>query len=399
MFALLFSPPDINTLLDYNKVESVLEPEAYPEDWPALPKLDLLKQQAEYLDMGDKFYRPKQTTRFRNGPNSCGVEMSPSTLTGQDCTGVNDGSKTTTLVTYLADAWNWGAEMFCECEVRYIEKVTDSRGGYRIYFAWHGCNRGHFKANLHGDLMWVYAREAVFLGAGAIGTTEILLRSKAMGLGLSDSVGQNMSGNGDILAFGYNTDHLTNAVGRACPSPYNPIGPTITGVIDNRADHDNPLDGYVIEEGAIPQALSQFLQTMLDLLPGSTAPKNETVVQRSQAMLARWGSRLLGPYFRQGAVEKTQVYLIMSHDSNQAVLSLKDDKPVLEFLGVGRSDHVKHINGVLAKATEAVGGTLVGNPFFALMDQQVTVHPVGYVLSILPFIFLYIFILHSLLIY
>lgn len=152
--------------------------------------------------MGEKFRRVHQTTRFRNGPNACGVEMAPSALTGQDPTGVNDGSKTTTLVTYLADAWNWGAELFCECEVRYIEKCPEPRGGYNVYFAWHGRNRGHFKANLHGDLMWVHARNAVFVGAGAIGTPEILLRSKEMGLSMSEQVGQNMSGNGDILAFG-----------------------------------------------------------------------------------------------------------------------------------------------------------------------------------------------------
>ena len=61
------------------------------------------------------------------------------------------------------------------------------------------------------------------------------------------------------------------------------------------------------------------------------------------------------------------------------MLTLKDDKPVLEFLGVGRSDHVKYLNDLLARATRAVGGTLVQNPFFALMgQQQVTVHPIGY---------------------
>lgn len=187
---------------DYQKARHILDPKPYPEDWPKLPKLDLLEKQAEHLGMRDKFRRVDQTTRFHNGPNSCGVEMSPSALTGQDVTGVNDGSKTTTLVTYLADAWNWGAEMFCECEVRYIEKVKDSRGGYIVYFAWHGRNRGHFKGNLHGDLMWVHAKKAVFLGGGAIGTTEILLRSKALGLSMSDQIGQNMSGNGDILSFG-----------------------------------------------------------------------------------------------------------------------------------------------------------------------------------------------------
>lgn len=361
----------------YEKARDVLDPQEYPEDWPALPKLELLKKQAEYLGMPEKFRRVEQTTRFHNGPNSCGVEMAPSALTGQDCTGVNDGSKTTTLVTYLADAWNWGAELFCECEVRYIEKVKDSRGGYIIYFAWHGRNRGHFKANLHGDLMWVHAKKAVFLGAGAIGTTEILLRSKAMGLNMSNQVGQGMSGNGDMLAFGYNTDHEVNGMGRSYPSPYNPVGPTINGIIDNRKGHENPLDGYVIEEGAVPQALSPFLQAMLDLMPGSKSSE-DTLADRVHASLARWGSRLRGPYYRNGAIERTQVYLIMSHDSNQAMLTLKDDKPVLEFLGVGRSDHVKYLNDLLARATRAVGGTLVQNPFFALMgQQQVTVHPIG----------------------
>ncbi|KAK0720521.1 hypothetical protein B0H67DRAFT_599992 [Lasiosphaeris hirsuta] len=373
-------PPEIRDNVEemrkyYKKAETVLEPEAYPDDWPVLPKMEMLKKQAGLIGLGDKWGKVRQTTRFRRGPNHCGVEMKASALTGQDCTGVNDGSKTTTLVTYIADAWNWGADIFCECEVRYVEKCADG-DGYLIYFAWHGRNRGKFSANLHDDLMWVKAKKAVFLGAGAIASTEILLRSKAMGLEMSTQVGQNMSGNGDILAFGYNTDDNVNGVGRAVPSPYNPIGPTITSVIDCRDSVDNPLDGFVIEEGAVPAALAHFLQAMLDNMPGSVGP-DETLLQRTRATLARFGSRFLGPYFKKGAIEKTQIYLIMSHDSNQAVLSLKDDKPVLEFLGVARSGHVKELNALLEKATKAVGGTLVQNPFFALMGQQVTVHPIG----------------------
>lgn len=177
--------------------------------------------------------------------------------------------------------------------------------------------------------------------------------------------------------YRYNTDHTVNGVGRPHPSPQNPVGPCITGIIDNRDGHNNPLDGYVIEEGTIPKALAPFMQAMLDMMPGSIS-NEETLVDQAHAKLARWGSRLLGPYFKKGAIERTQVYLIMSHDSNQAVLTLKDDKPELEFLGVGRSDHVKKLNDILAKATKAVGGTLVQNPFFALLgQQQVTVHPIG----------------------
>lgn len=180
----------------------MLEPEKYPDDWPALPKAEMLKRQAAALGLSEKFHRVRQTTRFKNGPNSTGVEMNASTLTGMDSTGINDGSKSSTLVNYLADAWNWGAEMFCECEVRYIEKAPIERGGYLVYFAWHGEGRGTFKANFYSDLMWVHAKEAVFLGAGAIGSTEILLRSKELGLPVSSRLGTGMSGNGDILAFG-----------------------------------------------------------------------------------------------------------------------------------------------------------------------------------------------------
>lgn len=64
----------------------------------------------------EKFYRVRQTW-FQDGPNSTGTCMRASTLSGMGATGINDGSKSTTLDNYLADAWNWGAEMFCECEI------------------------------------------------------------------------------------------------------------------------------------------------------------------------------------------------------------------------------------------------------------------------------------------
>lgn len=178
----------------------VLEPEEYPSTYPKLAKADLLKKQAERLGLQDNFYHVKQTTRFHDGPNSTGVPMKASTLTGMDATGINDGSKSTTLVNYLSDAWNWGAEMFCECEVRHVAKAED-REGYIVYFSWHGSKRDRFEG-FQEDLMWVHAKKFVFFGAGSLGTTEILLRSKQFGLPISDDLGTEMSGNGDMLGFG-----------------------------------------------------------------------------------------------------------------------------------------------------------------------------------------------------
>lgn len=104
-------------------------------------------------------------------------------------------------------------------------------------------------------------------------------------------------------------------MGKPCPNPYDPIGPTINSVIDNRQGHDNPLDGYVIEEGAIPRALAPFLQTLLEMMPGNIYSERGTFDEKVRATFAAYKSRLLGVHAQGGSMDNTQVYLVMSHDS------------------------------------------------------------------------------------
>jgi len=306
--------------------------------------------------------------------------MKASTLSGQDCTGVNDGSKSSVLMNYLPDAWNWGAEIFCECEVRFVKKDPSGKG-YIIFFAWYGNNgnRSQFEDLFHRELMWVRAKELCFLAAGTMGTTEILLRSKSHGLKTSPTVGHNMSGNGDILAFGYNTDEIANAIGRQNPpkdDPW-PVGPTITGVIDMRAEED-VLDGFVLEEGAVPQALAGAFQLLMDITPGKEYAVKCSGYGRVRKFLARASNLAFGPWYPGSSLNRTQVYLIMSHDSNSATLTLDKDKTYLRFEGVGRSNHVKQLNTLMAKATHAIGGALVNSPFFTFFgEEEITVHPIG----------------------
>jgi hypothetical protein len=134
----------------------MLQPSPYPEDYPPLKKLQVLEKQAKALGQEQNFYRVPQTTFFHNGLNNAGVEMKASTGSGQDCTGVNDGSKHSVLMNYLPDAWNWGAEIFCECEVRYIRKDRNGNG-YIIFFAWHVRGRDAFQDDFYNQLMWVRA--------------------------------------------------------------------------------------------------------------------------------------------------------------------------------------------------------------------------------------------------
>jgi choline dehydrogenase-like flavoprotein len=99
---------------DYTRAESVLQPQPYPKTYPPLNKLNVLEEQAGLLgeEYSKRFYRVPQTTTFEDGLNNMGVEQSHSSLSGQDATGVNDGSKNSTLMNYLPDAWNRGAEMY-----------------------------------------------------------------------------------------------------------------------------------------------------------------------------------------------------------------------------------------------------------------------------------------------
>lgn len=157
-----------NTIADYQRAAQMLSPTPYPSTSPHLRKLEILQRQAESLGLEEDFYLAPQTTFFHNGLNNAGVEMSASMGSGQDCTGINDGSKNTVLVTYLADAWNWGAEIFCECEVRYVKK-HEPGGGYTVHFIWNGGGRESFKDEQNNNLMWIRAKELCILGAGALG--------------------------------------------------------------------------------------------------------------------------------------------------------------------------------------------------------------------------------------
>src|SRR5436305_1899016 len=89
----------------------------------------------------------------------------------------------------------------------------------------------------------------------------------------------------------YNTKHEANGLGRVSPNPDKPIGPTITGVIDCRKQQ-NPLDGFVIEEGAITEALVPVLQTMLESLPGKIIPQPYTLKDRLMHLIARRQSKI-----------------------------------------------------------------------------------------------------------
>ena len=140
----------------------------------------------------------------------------------------------------------------------------------------------------------------VILGAGSLGSTQILLKSKADGLEISNAIGSRFTGNGDALGFCYDSSMGMNAIGSAT-GKYDQVkhtspGPCISTVIDFRHNKrkcddkedmtdeeknveikgkakreiavnenaDDPLNGdIIIEDGTPPGALSKLLKVAL----------------------------------------------------------------------------------------------------------------------------------------
>ena len=119
---------------------------------------------------------------------------------------------------YLPDAKNHGAEIYTQVAVRRIERQD---GRWLVYYRVLEAGREKFGA----PDMFVSA-DMVILGAGALGSTEILLRSQGAGLPLS-SWGT-FTGNGDVLGFSYNADEEIDGVG---------WGPAAGRVTAGRTDH------------------------------------------------------------------------------------------------------------------------------------------------------------------
>ncbi|KAH7052645.1 cholesterol oxidase [Linnemannia elongata] len=365
----------------------MLQPTPYPEDWPVLPKLATLEAQAKGAGAHDKFVRPPITVHFKDALNPAGVHQKASTLTGNDTTGINDWSKNTTLLNYIPDAWNHGAEIYTCCNVVRVEKAkkgSHQPGPYVVYFEWQDDSRAVFLHEHGANIapMFITA-DIVVLGAGALGTTEILLRSAKCGLKTSDQLGKHFSGNGDFLAFSYNGETLVNGVSMGDEDPKDfkhGVGPVITGLIDYR-NTPNVMDGYVVEEGAIPSQAALFLRTIYQVMSDHSSKSLKTAENLSFQEKIHRNARELSSYVAgvyRGAMANTQTFLVMSHDDARGELALRDDRIRIDWPGVGSSRDFSRLDALLEPLAEAVRGTYVRDPLTAAMDEAVvTVHPIG----------------------
>lgn len=362
---------DRATLLEdgYHRAEEMLTSLPYPKDFPPLRKQEALEKSAAFLHAN--FYRPPITVTFRDGVNQVGVDQKACKVCGDCVTGCNYAAKNTLIMNYLPDARNHGAEIYTQVWVHHIERDED---GFLVHYQLLGSGTERFDA----ATMFVRA-DIVILAAGTLGSTEILLRSRAHGISFSERLGQNFTGNGDVLGFGYNNDETICGIGFGDrpPGTLDSVGPTITGIIDMR-NAPNLSDGLVIEEGAIPGAFGSFLPAGLSAAAKLLGKDTDTgVVDLVKKKTRELESLLHGPYA--GAVRNTQTYLLMCHDKGDGSMYLEDDRLRISWPGVGEQPIFERANERLLEATRPLGGTYVINPTWSPLTRHnlITVHPLG----------------------
>lgn len=341
------------------RAREMLEPTEYPINYPPLVKLEALQKAARHLHV--PVARLPITVTFEDRENRAGVRQSACELCGDCVSGCNCGAKNTLIMNYLPSAKGYGAELYTQVAVRYVEPRRG--GGWLVHYQLLDSGREKFEA----PTMFLTA-EVVILAAGTLGSTEILLRSRENDLRLSDKLGHGFSGNGDFLGLGYNGDEPIRGIGlgpRLRPGEP-PIGPGTTGGIDLLE-----RDGLLIEEGTIPGGFSPFFAAVLSVAAtlAGRGPERR-VLDSIKEKVRRLASCVRGPHH--GALLNTFTYLVMGYDKAAGSMYLEKDRLRVAWPDADRQRGFQRAQELLGIANEPFRGIVVDN-----LAHLVTVHPLG----------------------
>jgi cholesterol oxidase len=293
---------------------------------------------------------------FDDVVNPAGIAQPACTLCGDCCGGCNVGAKNTVALTYLPDAVRHGAQIFTHAKVQHLTRRPNGR--WQVEFA---VVPGADGADAE-DVRAVSA-DIVVLAAGTLGSTEILLRSRARGLALSDRLGAGFSGNGDIIAFGWGGKLRVDAIGVGHPAKVEDarVGATVSGQIEF-VDHRDLSNNLTIQEGALPSAMAPILPVLF--LPNGR-------------LLGALKSLVSGVY--KGPFAGLQTFFAVSHDSAAGELRLEADRLELSWPRVREEAVYGRLDAALAALVERAGGSYVKNPLAGTImgEQPATAHPLG----------------------
>ena len=335
-----------------------------------LPKAEALRKVAR--NAGHAFRDAEITVQTAPGD----PDVPPCTLCGDCMTGCNVGAKRSLDTTLLRQAHAAGVHLYTGGTVLKLE--PHPAGGWDLYTVY----TAQPLRERH-DVQRVHARKVV-LAAGTLGSTEILLRSRAK-LSLSDRVGSKFSCNGDNLVAVHGTLHETHTTTEESTSlRERHVGPTITGIVDIAG-------GPLLEEFSVPAPLKRlFDETVTTTRLLHRLPKfpGRTRGQRRHEL----DSMAVDP----DAMARTLLVGVVGHDEAQGRIVLPDNEELtgaagIDWSGVRNSPLMEagHEQARKALASAAPpGADILPNPVWRPVPDKMaslvkergpvlTVHPLG----------------------
>ena len=260
----------------YDNVEAVQRPERYPIDRAPYDKTRKTRALLDAAhELGMEVENPPLAIVFASSPGEDPVPRAPivedvpslhglpritCTLCGECDTGCNYGAKQTLDHTYLSRAVASGAEIRTLCDARLL---TEHESGWTVTYRQHvagldGVAKG-LRDPVAEERRTVTARHVV-LGAGAIGSTSLLLRNRASLPDLSPALGHGVSANGDMMMFVRNA-RLPNGGGWRYLDPS--VGPVITTSVRVPGSKLPSGREHYVQDGGAP-AWTEWLWQMLE---------------------------------------------------------------------------------------------------------------------------------------
>jgi cholesterol oxidase len=285
--------------------------------------------------------RPQLAVRFGDPDtwqqNRHGVPQRGCAFLGECILGCNHAAKNSLDMNYLAIAERHGARAVTGSEVR---RIAPDGSGWAV---WSQEGQGE------GRTMVRRRARKLVLAAGAVGTTELLLRSRDQDRTLPDlppSLGHGFSGNGDQLALG---------TFRPGPEDLS-TGPTITTTtVLDVWEGDDPV-WYQVQDGAVPAVVADMLDQVLPL------PR----------LRARWDRMRGNDPTRRAAL------LSMGHDAGAGRLGLDRRGKVRLQWDNRRQAHLYRSEQRVATLVSRIAGARIRPVLpWSYLRRPVTVHPLG----------------------
>jgi cholesterol oxidase len=303
-----------------------------------------MEEMVDRMDRAAGTVRPNLAVRFAADPNAPqanrhGVQQYGCTFVGECVIGCNQGAKNSLDYNYLAVAEKAGAVALTEAEVIRIEPFDE---GYAVTY------RDHAEGGVHRSL----TGRSLFLAAGAVGTTELLLRSRDVDEtlpNLSPRLGEGFSGNGDYLSLIRRT--------RIPLDPERGPAITTTSVVD--FDEAGGQVWFQVQDGAYPTVLSR-LAASLDPL----RHVRERLPQREKSRGQRNRS--------------VMALLLMGRDASQGRLVLDHHNEASVEWDNRANRRLYRAEGQVGRyVARTLGGRAAAAPTWSLLRRAVTVHNLG----------------------